>query len=181
VIGGPGDGAKVALSVLADERGANGLSLALLNRLEVERLALLADGMRRTGEATRERLGRLAMRVELQRALALKLLAWTASGTEIGPLSSIVKLRGAEHRQEIHELALEITGTGINELTGEAGIEIFRPQPLGTDPFATRVWAEDYLNARAGTIYGGSSQIQKSTIGEQLLGLPREPRISSTQ
>jgi alkylation response protein AidB-like acyl-CoA dehydrogenase len=33
-----------------------------------------------------------------------------------------------------------------------------------------------YLNARAGTIYAGSSQVQRGIIGELLLGLPKEPK-----
>jgi alkylation response protein AidB-like acyl-CoA dehydrogenase len=32
------------------------------------------------------------------------------------------------------------------------------------------------MNARAGTIYAGSSQVQRNIIGEMILGLPKEPK-----
>ena len=38
------------------------------------------------------------------------------------------------------------------------------------------VWVDTFLNARAGTIYAGSSQIQRNIIGEMVLGLPKEPK-----
>jgi alkylation response protein AidB-like acyl-CoA dehydrogenase len=37
-------------------------------------------------------------------------------------------------------------------------------------------WAMTFMNARAGTIYAGSSQIQRNIIGEMVLGLPKEPK-----
>ena len=40
----------------------------------------------------------------------------------------------------------------------------------------TASWVGTFLNARAGTIYAGSSQIQRNIIGEMVLGLPKEPQ-----
>ena len=37
-------------------------------------------------------------------------------------------------------------------------------------------WAHAFLWSRAGTIYAGSSEIQKNVIADRVLGLPREPR-----
>lgn len=178
VIGGVDNGAKVALTLLGHERGSNGLSLALASRIEIERLGkLVADRGLAGDDEIRRRLGKLAADVEIQRAFALWLLGATADSTEVGPLSSIVKLRISQHRQRVHELAIDVLGAQVNDLSGQPGLENLRAQPLGTDARSSNAWARDFLFTRAGTIYGGSEQIQKNTIGEQVLGLPREPAV----
>lgn len=37
-------------------------------------------------------------------------------------------------------------------------------------------WVGTFLTARAGTVYAGSSEIQRNIVGEMVLGLPKEPR-----
>ena len=63
---------------------------------------------------------------------------------------------------------------------GNGNLALFElPEELSLDLEATRdgedSWAHNFLWSRAGTIYSGSSEIQKNIIGERVLGLPREP------
>jgi alkylation response protein AidB-like acyl-CoA dehydrogenase len=53
------------------------------------------------------------------------------------------------------------------------------PTPDLGAPNSSASWVSVYLNSRAGTIYAGSSQVQRGIIGELLLGLPKEPRPRS--
>ena len=43
------------------------------------------------------------------------------------------------------------------------------------------MWHWAYLFSRALTIGGGTSEVLRNIIGEQLLGLPREPRPNPTE
>jgi alkylation response protein AidB-like acyl-CoA dehydrogenase len=88
-----------------------------------------------------------------------------------GPESSLTKTLTSEYRQTVTELALDILGIEALTPSGASVIEWARPQTLGFDPLASGAWVDDFLNARAGTIFGGSSEIQRNTIAERILGL----------
>jgi alkylation response protein AidB-like acyl-CoA dehydrogenase len=70
------------------------------------------------------------------------------------------------------ELAQEILGPfgQINNLPTE--LDLLSTSTQGQEAN----WAYNFLWSRAGTIYSGTSQIQKNIIGERVLKLPREPR-----
>jgi alkylation response protein AidB-like acyl-CoA dehydrogenase len=53
----------------------------------------------------------------------------------------------------------------------ETALELLGPAGENQSP-----WLDGYLFALAGPIYGGTDQIQRNTIAERLLGLPREAR-----
>jgi alkylation response protein AidB-like acyl-CoA dehydrogenase len=47
-------------------------------------------------------------------------------------------------------------------------------------PNSSASWTGTFMVARAGTIYAGTSQVQRNIIGEMVLGLPKEPRPTPT-
>jgi alkylation response protein AidB-like acyl-CoA dehydrogenase len=59
--------------------------------------------------------------------------------------------------------------------SGRGPSSAFQTDDAGA-PNSSASWVNTFLNARAGTIYAGSSQIQRNIIGEMVLGLPKEPR-----
>ncbi|RYF39909.1 MAG: acyl-CoA dehydrogenase, partial [Comamonadaceae bacterium] len=177
VVGGVGNGAQVALGLLGFERGAGGLAAAAAARIEVERLIELA---RATGGARdrglRRRIARCRADVHVLRCLALRSLSAGVSGDPPGPESSVTKMFMSLYRQRVTELALDLLGRSAVSLDGPSAVAALGPQPRGLDAASATAWVQDALHARPGTVYGGSLQIQRNTLAERVLGLPREPR-----
>jgi alkylation response protein AidB-like acyl-CoA dehydrogenase len=105
----------------------------------------------------RQRLADAWVGLELMRLTALR----TISG-EPGPETSINKLYWATFHRRLGELAMDVLGADAT-VVADGGYELSELQGL-------------FLFSRADTIYGGSNQIQRNVLGEQVLGLPREPR-----
>ncbi len=177
VVGGVNNGAKVALTLLGYERGAGGAANAEAMQIELNRLIELARARgASTDTAIRQRIAQCWEVVHVLRCLGEQTLAELISVGRLGPESSITKLLTAEYHQTVTELALDIIGVDVLAPRGDTAIDPLMAQPLGLDSNSTAAWVADYLHARPGTIYGGSSEIQRNTIAEQVLGMPREPR-----
>lgn len=176
LVGGEGNGAKVALTLLGFERGSGGLAAALAAKLELLRLRGAMSNLGVEDVETRRRLARCWTQVHAMHCLAQRNLSVTASGRPPGPESSITKVMMSEYRKQVTELAMDVWGPHVLTPSGPQSAVNLGPQPLGMDALSSSAWVADYLHARPGTVYGGSSEIQRNTIGEQVLGLPREPR-----
>ncbi|MFD3748026.1 acyl-CoA dehydrogenase family protein [Nocardia sp. NPDC058633] len=78
------------------------------------------------------------------------------------PASSVLKLRGTELQQAATQILVDIAGP--DSLPDAAGTQIASP-----------LWAQrstaTYLNYRKTSIYGGSSEVQRSIISSTILGL----------
>jgi alkylation response protein AidB-like acyl-CoA dehydrogenase len=111
----------------------------------------------------RQRLAALYSESEVLRLIRMRTLAARLRGLEPGPEASVRKALADEHGQHVMELAKELAGT--YGMLADRG-------PYG-EADATG-WNYGYLYARALTIGGGTSEVQRNVIGERVLGLPRD-------
>jgi alkylation response protein AidB-like acyl-CoA dehydrogenase len=178
LVGRLGQGWEIAQTTLSYERGGNSLARVTRYAAAFRQLLRAARTLRRAGRPlledppVRARLGRIYADLEVQRYAALRILSALEKGESPGPAASITKLSYSEFEKRYHELVQEILGpwaqTMHSDVDGFTDVDTSSGEP-GT-------WATAYLWSRAGTIYAGSSEIQKNIIGERVLGLPKEAR-----
>jgi alkylation response protein AidB-like acyl-CoA dehydrogenase len=164
VIGGINNGWKVAMTTLGHERGGS----ATVQHLGFEReFWELVETARKYGRDTdplvRQQLARAYTGVQVMRFSGLRTLARVAEGKQPGPEASVAKLGWSEYHKRLGEIAVGIVGTDA----------LVRPDGPG---YPTTAWQNVFLSSRAGTIYSGTSEIQRNIVGERALGLPKEPR-----
>jgi alkylation response protein AidB-like acyl-CoA dehydrogenase len=164
VIGGLNNGWRVAMTTLGHERGGRATTAYL--RYERE-FWDLAETARKHGKVSdplvRQDLARAWTGVQLMRFTGLRELAQVAEGCPPGPEASVSKLFWSEYHKRLGEIALGITGAD----------GLIRPDGPG---YPVTDWQNVFLSSRAGTIYSGTSEIQRTIIGERALGLPKEPK-----
>jgi alkylation response protein AidB-like acyl-CoA dehydrogenase len=154
VVGGVGNGWKVALTTLMNERAGLGFTLQIRLR------QLLDDLIARAGQSGQlddprvaDALAELHMRCESIRLLAWRGLSATERYGQPGPEGSLVKWLWSETNQRLTQLAADIVGPAA--LTA------------GTD------WSYELLRARGNSIEGGTTEVLKNIVAERVLGLPR--------
>jgi alkylation response protein AidB-like acyl-CoA dehydrogenase len=95
----------------------------------------------------------------------------TGDGT-LGPESSIAKLYWSEYHRMVTELALAVLGSDAMVVEGRGPLRAYRTDDPGA-PTTTGSWLGAFYNATAGTIYAGTSEVQRNIVAESVLGLPR--------
>ena len=176
VVGGVNNGWAVAMGLLGFERGEAAATASIRFQAEYDRLVDLA---RHYGVASdpriRQKLAWCYSQVQVMRYLGLRTLTKFIGGHHPGPDGAIFKLFWSEYHKIITELSLEIMGADSLAPTGRKPSSSFQTDDAGAAN-STMSWVSTFLNARAGTIYAGSSQVQRNIIGEMVLGLPKEPK-----
>ena len=154
VIGGVGNGWKVALTTLMNERA--GLAFFLQVRMRQ-----LLDGLIDTAAANgalddpriADKLGDLHIRCETLRLMAFKGLSTIEKYGQPGPEGSLTKWLWSESNQQLVQVAADIVG----------------PDALTTGT----PWSYELLRARGNSIEGGTTEILKNIVAERVLALPR--------
>jgi alkylation response protein AidB-like acyl-CoA dehydrogenase len=165
VIGGLNNGWRVAMTTLGYERGG---SATILHFAYEREFWELAETARKRGSSAdpvvRQQLAWAYTMVQLMRFSGLRTLAGLAEGRQPGPEASVNKLFWSEYHKRLGEIAIGIEGAD----------GLLRPE--GAD-YPTTGWQNVFLSSRAGTIYSGTSEIQRNIVAERALGLPKEPRV----
>ncbi len=154
LIGTVNGGWAVANTTLAHERGTNfPFKEQVVHETYLSSLYALAEanGMLDDAEVA-DGLAQAFVELRLLRLLNWRTLSRLGRGIEPGPESSVVKLAWTAMTQHLSDLALTIVGPSA-PLTGR--------------------WQRQWLWSKAASIAGGTSEIQRTIIGERILGLPR--------
>ncbi|MDX1689572.1 MAG: acyl-CoA dehydrogenase family protein [Acidimicrobiia bacterium] len=167
-IGDVGDGWRVALATLMNERVAIGGTVLPRGGGPIGDLVEVWTD-HGGDEAARDEVARLWVEFEAARLTNLRASQNRRRGTP-GPEGSTAKLVYAELNKRIYETATDLMGA---EAMLYPSYEMTRPGEVsGIDDIR-----KAFLRARANSIEGGTSEIMKNILGERVLGLPGEPRV----
>ena len=160
LVGQPGDGWKIAMTVFGFERG--GLAQAARFERAVAELAALArERGAGSDAATRQRIAQAQIEAHIFRLIGLRSLTKAQHGHAPGPEASVTKLYWSEMDKRLQEAAVGVEGM-YGALAPESALAIDDGR-----------WQYGWMWAQAETIYAGSSEIQRNIIAERVLGLPR--------
>jgi alkylation response protein AidB-like acyl-CoA dehydrogenase len=156
LVGGLDQGWAVANTTLAHERGtAFPFKEQVVHEVYLDELYAQAhDGHQLDDIDVSDALAQAFVELRLLRLHNWRTLSRLGRGIAPGPESSVVKLAWTDMTQHLSEAALAVVGAGA---------------PLAGP------WERQWLWSKAASIAGGTSEVQRTIIGERLLGLPREP------
>ena len=161
-IGPENEGWRITRTSLGHERATAGVAQQLRYRQIMRELADVARERGRNREPhVRQEIARYQTLCTILTMNAARVLGRVMRGEDPGALASLNRLTASLFEQGLHELAVEILGMhGL----------VDRRDPRA---FQRGRWTRGFLRTRASTIGAGTAEIQRNTIAEQVLGLPR--------
>jgi alkylation response protein AidB-like acyl-CoA dehydrogenase len=160
-VGPENGGWALARATLGSERAARALSQASAYRRRMDHLTSLVRSRGGLDDPLiRDRLARCESRVRIHGMNAARITADIARTGSPGPAASISRLYHSMLEQSFYETAVDLLGPDALITAGDRAVEGGR-------------WQTGLLHARGATIGAGTAEIQRNTIAEQILGLPR--------
>jgi alkylation response protein AidB-like acyl-CoA dehydrogenase len=169
------EGWRVANTTLAHERGTNfPFKEQVVHEVFLDELYRLADTAGGAGwgpdgwavaaldrPEVADALAQAYVELRLLRLHNWRTLSRLGRGEEPGPESSLVKLAWSDMTQHLSTTALDVLGDASPLWAGAEGVA------------DDGRWERQWLWSKAASIAGGTSEVQKTIIGERMLGLPR--------
>jgi alkylation response protein AidB-like acyl-CoA dehydrogenase len=154
LLGGEGNGWKVALTTLMNERAGLAFFLQVRMRQLLDQLIAVAAERGLLDEpVVADRLGELHLKAEVLRLTAYRGLTAIEKYGQPGPEGSLTKWMWSQTNQELTQLAAD--------LLGSEALTVGSP------------WAYELLRARGNSIEGGTTEVLKNIVAERVLGLPK--------
>ncbi len=170
-LGGVGDGWRVSLTTLMNERVAIGSAIPGRGEGAIGMAVALWKEYGQGDPVKRDELMRLWVEAEALRLTNVRAARARSAGTP-GPEGSTAKLHWADLNKRIYAFCVDLMGS-----EGMLYPETYAFRAPDESAMGRRSPQMNYLRARANSIEGGTSEIMKNILGERVLGLPGEPRL----
>ena len=171
MLGNPGDGWRVSLTTLMNERVSIGGTMPAKGSGTIQSLtstwAALPDD--RKDAASRDDVMKLWSRAEVLRLTNIRANQNRKMG-DPGPEGSIAKMAFADLNKDIYSKVIDLMGA---EGMLYGSYEMVRPETA----MAFENMHKAFLRSRANSIEGGTTEVMKNILGERVLGLPGDVRV----
>lgn len=171
MLGQPGDGWRVSLTTLMNERVSIGGTIPPRGSGPIANLIKVWQDLpaERRNPATLDEVMKLWSRAEVLRLTNIRANQMRKMG-DPGPEGSIGKMASADLNKDIYSLVVDLLGAD-GMLYGS--YEMVRPETaMGADTLQ-----KAFLRSRANSIEGGTTEVMKNILGERVLGLPGDVRV----
>ncbi len=186
VVGGLNNGWAVAMTTLGFERGTS--ATTGYRRFETELNHIIAVAKKNgsiNDPLIRQRIALAWSKVQIMRINGLRSLTAVVQDRKdfgVAALGATNKIFWSEYHQQVMALAMDVLGPEAQLLLGDTGTEESVPgygRRAVNPNYPANALQSSFFFSRSETIWGGTSQIQRNIVGERVLGLPKEPKVTA--